>query len=81
MQELITLLVFTAFAVAVLNEKLEWRYLASFAWVLGAVYSLVRSRLKAGEISCGVMHLPKIKKRGRLHPANDPRFPCCFTSS
>lgn len=37
-QEVITLLVFTAFAVAVLKEKLEWRYLASFACVLGAVY-------------------------------------------
>ncbi|MCC6762561.1 MAG: DMT family protein [Chitinophagaceae bacterium] len=37
-QEVITLLVFTVFAVLVLKEKMEWRYLASFACVMGAVY-------------------------------------------
>nr|MCU0396267.1 DMT family protein [Chitinophagaceae bacterium] len=37
-QEVITLAVFTVFAVWILKEKLEWRYLASFACVLGAVY-------------------------------------------
>jgi uncharacterized protein len=37
-QEVITLAVFTVFAVWFLKEKMEWRYLASFACVLGAVY-------------------------------------------
>jgi hypothetical protein len=41
-QEVITLLVFVVFAVFVLHEKMEWRYLASFACVLGAVYFAFR---------------------------------------
>ncbi len=41
-QEVITLLVFTAFAVGYLNEKFEWKYLASFVCVMGAVYFAFR---------------------------------------
>jgi uncharacterized protein len=36
--EVISLLVFTVFAVLYLKEALHWRYLASFLCLLGAVY-------------------------------------------
>src|SRR5688500_11436048 len=38
MQEIITLVVFAAFAVFYLKEPFHWRYLVSFAFLLGAVY-------------------------------------------
>jgi uncharacterized protein len=41
MQEVITLLVFVAFAWLVLGEKLTWNYAVSFALILGAVYFAV----------------------------------------
>lgn len=41
-QEVITLVVFVAFAVLFLKEKMEWKYLASFACVMGAVYFAFR---------------------------------------
>jgi hypothetical protein len=37
-QEIITLVVFCVFAVWYLKEPFHWRYLASFALLLGAVY-------------------------------------------
>jgi uncharacterized protein (DUF486 family) len=37
-QEVITLVVFAIFAVVYLKEPLHWRYLVSFAFLLGAVY-------------------------------------------
>lgn len=37
-QEVITLLVFSVFAVLYLKEPLRWNYIASFVCVLGAVY-------------------------------------------
>ena len=37
-QEVITLVVFAVFAVFYLKEPLHWRYLVSFALLLGAVY-------------------------------------------
>lgn len=37
-QEVITLTVFAAFAVLYLKEPFHWKYLVSFALVLGAVY-------------------------------------------
>ena len=37
-QEVITLIVFAVFAVLYLKEPLHWRYLASFACLIGAVY-------------------------------------------
>jgi len=37
-QEVITLLVFSVFAVLYLKEPMHWRYLVSFAFILGAVY-------------------------------------------
>jgi uncharacterized protein (DUF486 family) len=37
-QEAITLVVFTIFAVLYLKEQVRWNYLASFACILGAVY-------------------------------------------
>ncbi len=37
-QEAITLLVFSVFAVVYLKEHFEWRYLVSFAFIVGAVY-------------------------------------------
>jgi uncharacterized protein len=37
-QEAITLLVFSVFAVYYLKENFEWRYLASFACIMAAVY-------------------------------------------
>ncbi|MBN8685416.1 MAG: DMT family protein [Chitinophagales bacterium] len=37
-QEAITLIVFCAFAVWIMKEPFHWRYLASFAMLIGAVY-------------------------------------------
>jgi len=37
-QEVITLVIFSLFAVLYLKEPLHWRYLVSFAFILGAVY-------------------------------------------
>lgn len=37
-QEVITLVVFTVFAVLYLKEPFHWKYLISFALLLGAVY-------------------------------------------
>lgn len=37
-QECITLMVFIAFAYFVLKEKMEWKYLVSFSFLVGAVY-------------------------------------------
>lgn len=37
-QEVITLLVFTVFALFVLREPFHWKYLVSFAFLVGAVY-------------------------------------------
>jgi uncharacterized protein len=42
MQEVITLTVFSFFAVLVLKEKLQWNYLVSFAFLLGAVYFMFK---------------------------------------
>jgi len=38
MQEVITMVVFCAFSVLYLREKLQWNYLAGFACILAAVY-------------------------------------------
>ena len=37
-QEAITLVVFSVFATFYLKEHFEWRYLISFAFIMGAVY-------------------------------------------
>ncbi|MFT4203622.1 MAG: DMT family protein [Chitinophagaceae bacterium] len=37
-QEIISLIIFTVFAVVVLKEPLHWKYLASLACIFGAVY-------------------------------------------
>jgi uncharacterized protein len=37
-QEVITLVIFTAFAVWYLKEPFHWKYLVSFMFILGAVY-------------------------------------------
>lgn len=41
-QEVITLIVFTVFAVIYLKEPFHWRYLVSFAFLLGAVYFMFK---------------------------------------
>ena len=41
-QEVITLIVFTAFAMLYLKEPFHWRYLVSFAFLLGAVYFMFK---------------------------------------
>jgi uncharacterized protein len=41
-QEVITLVVFTAFAMLYLGEPFQWRYLVSFALLLGAVYFMFK---------------------------------------
>jgi uncharacterized protein (DUF486 family) len=41
-QEVITLIVFSAFAVLYLKEPLHWRYAVSFAFLLGAVYFMFK---------------------------------------
>ena len=38
MQEAITLVVFSVFAIFYLKEHFEWRYLISFVCIMGAVY-------------------------------------------
>ena len=43
-QEVITLVVFTVFAVVYLKEPFHWRYLVSFALLLGAVYFMFSKR-------------------------------------
>ena len=41
-QEVITLLVFSCFAVFYLKEPFHWRYLVSFAFLMGAVFFMFR---------------------------------------
>lgn len=41
-QEAITLIVFTGFALFYLKEPFHWRYLVSFALLLGAVYFMFK---------------------------------------
>ncbi len=41
-QEVITLLVFSVFAVLYLKEPFQWKYLMSFALLLGAVYFMFK---------------------------------------
>jgi len=41
-QELITLIVFSVFAVMYLKEPFHWRYLVSFAFLMGAVYFMFK---------------------------------------
>ncbi len=41
-QEVITLTVFAAFAVFYLKEPFQWRYLISFALLIGAVYFMFK---------------------------------------
>ncbi|RYY50280.1 MAG: hypothetical protein EOO06_04405 [Chitinophagaceae bacterium] len=41
-QEVITLVVFSVFAVLYLKEPFHWRYLVSFALLLGAVYFMFK---------------------------------------
>ena len=43
-QEVVTLVVFCFFAVLYLKEPLHWRYLVSFAFLLGAVYFMFTRR-------------------------------------
>jgi uncharacterized protein len=43
-QEVITLVVFGFFAVWVMKESFHWRYLVSFAFLLGAVYFMFTKR-------------------------------------
>jgi len=44
MQEVITLVIFSIFAVFVMKESFHWRYLVSFAFLLGAVYFMFTKR-------------------------------------
>lgn len=41
-QEVITLLVFSVFALLYLKEPFHWRYLVSFAFLIGAVYFMFK---------------------------------------
>lgn len=43
-QEVITLVVFSVFAVMYLKEPFHWRYFVSFAFLLGAVYFMFTKR-------------------------------------
>ena len=43
-QEVITLLVFSLFAIVVMKESFHFRYLISFAFLLGAVYFMFSKR-------------------------------------
>ena len=41
-QEVITLVVFSVFAILYLKEPFHWKYLVSFALLLGAVYFMFK---------------------------------------
>ena len=41
-QEVITLVVFTLFAIIYLKEPFHWKYLVSFGFILGAVYFMFK---------------------------------------
>lgn len=41
-QEVITLIVFSVFAIVYLKEPFHWKYLVSFAFLLGAVYFMFK---------------------------------------
>ena len=41
-QEVITLIVFAFFAVFYLREPFQWKYLVSFAFLIGAVYFMFK---------------------------------------
>ena len=41
-QEVITLVVFSVFAVLYLKEPLQWKYLVSFVFLIGAVYFMFK---------------------------------------
>lgn len=43
-QEIVTLIVFSFFAILVMKESFHWRYLVSFAFLLGAVYFMFTKR-------------------------------------
>lgn len=43
-QEVITLVVFAVFAIIVMKEAFHWRYLVSFALLLGAAYFMFTKR-------------------------------------
>lgn len=43
-QEVITLIVFCGFAVWIMKEPFHWRYLVSFAFLVGAVYFMFSNR-------------------------------------
>ncbi len=43
-QEVVTLLVFGVFAIVVMKEGFHWRYLVSFAFLLGAAYFMFTKR-------------------------------------
>jgi Uncharacterized protein conserved in bacteria len=43
-QEVITLVVFAVFAILVMKEAFHWRYLVSFALLLGAAYFMFTKR-------------------------------------
>lgn len=42
LQEVITLIVFSVFAVLYLKEPFHWKYLVSFAFLMGAVYFMFK---------------------------------------
>jgi len=41
-QEIITLVIFAVFAIVYLKEPLQWKYLVSFCFLLGAVYFMFK---------------------------------------
>lgn len=43
-QEVVTLIIFSIFAIVVMKESFHWRYLVSFAFLLGAVYFMFTKR-------------------------------------
>lgn len=44
MQEGITLVIFSLFAVLIMKEAFHWKYLVSFAFLMGAVYFMFTNR-------------------------------------
>ena len=51
MQEIITLLVFSVFAVTYLDQKLGWNHLVAFLLIVGAVFFVRMDKVSANEVT------------------------------
>jgi len=62
-QEVITLIVFTVFAILVLKEKLAWNYVASFVFIMLAVVFAFDSRRRRPGMSSADLSLAPANRK------------------